>query len=157
MGVSWYALCLQCRKLAHGPLLAYRFHHCNRPLLSLPSTWHHRSHSSRPRAVLCHHSLTYSSFLRFSFLLLDKTLSLLLLFFPAVISLSHFSAFLPTSSLWALPKVYSPIHCSCLLMMCFLETSSRIPVSIDYLCVENTQESQPLRLHFWPLFRSPSS
>lgn len=27
-------------------------------------------------------------------------------------------------------KVYSSIHCSCLLMVCFLETSSRIPVSM---------------------------
>ena len=82
------------------------------------------------RGLFCYHSLTYSFFLRFSFLFLDKTLSLLLLlFFPTVLSLSHISAFLPASSLWALPKVYSSIHC-CLLMMYFLETSSRILGSV---------------------------
>lgn len=50
-------------------------------------------------------------------------------------------------------KVYSSIFCSCLLMMCFLET--RIPVSATF-SVRRTSKSL-LQLYLWPLLMSPSS
>lgn len=50
-------------------------------------------------------------------------------------------------------KIYSSIFCSCLLMMCFLET--RIPVSAIF-SGWRTSKSLP-HLSLWPLFMSPSS
>lgn len=129
-----------------------RFHHHNRPLLPLPSPSVTKVLVTSSKAVLSYDSLIHFFFLKFSFWLLDNTLSLLLLLtFPTVISLSCFLTFLPASSLWALPKAYSLICCSCLLMMCFLETSSRIPVSV-VISLWRTPKS-PLQLHLWPLFR----
>lgn len=129
MGVQWHTLRLQCRKKwAPGLPIACGFHHCDRSLLSLLSPLAPKSQSPHRRAGLSYHSMT--DFLKFSFWLLENTHTCF--------------CFLPFQLLFLYPvfwffflllEVYSSISCSCLLMMCFLETSYRIPVSS--LCGEH--------------------
>ena len=105
----------------NGLLLACRFHHYNRPLLSLPSSWHHIMSLITSKG--CSLSL-FSDLLLLKIFLFTSGQNTVFAssFLPNCYFPVPFSAFLLTSSLWALPKVYSSVHCSCLLMTCFLET-----------------------------------